>query len=166
MRRRKDLPLLDYRAFCQEVTLYHRLPGPRFCCSRTVFSGAFVDWSVNRRTQQGGSRQEGCFLLVLPSGWQGRLCWLDPKEYDCAEPQKRAGHFTLAPGDLVFAGRGPELPEQMTPAHWAALTEQGAGAVKELALRFWQGRLCHVEAASGQELGRSGLPHPRKGMMR
>ena len=163
MRKLRQVPPMDYSLCRRTVTLYHRLPGPEFSCRRIVFAGAFLDLTENRAVREGGTQLENSFLLVLPCGWQDRLRWLRPEDYDRAEERQQREHFTLAPGDRVMEGEGPEL----TAADWTALPAKGGcGVVKETAERSWMGRLCHIEAASGQSLGRSGLPHPRKGTMR
>lgn len=155
-----NLPPVDYGACTQTVTLYHRLPGEDFRCLRKVFAGAFLDISLNRRTDSEGSDYENCFLLVLPSSWQGRPAWVSPADFDRSETLQRTG-FTLCPGDKICPGEGPVVG---TACQWANLLPQnGFAQVKETACRYWQGRLCHVEAGGTQSLGRSGLPHPRKG---
>ena len=156
----KTLPPVNFGPCRQTVTLYHRLPGPAFACTRTLFHGAFFDASLNRRTDPRGGSYETCFLLVLPSGWQGRPAWLEPGLYNQDEAA-RPGRFTLCPGDLVLEGEGPLLPDA---AAWAALSaREQAGVVKETALRRINGLISHLEAGGPQGLGRSGLPHPRKG---
>lgn len=165
MRRLSRKAPMDYRLCRQTVTLYHRNlqpGGPQFTQIR--FQGAYMDLSINRRTGQTGQETEGCFLLVLPSGWQGRLNWLPPAEYDRMSSARREGCFTLSPGDKVVLGEGPPVAD---PQQFSQLgVHENAVVVKELAVRSLGSTLCHIEASGPQLLGRSGLPHPRKGMMR
>lgn len=163
MRRGHNRVPVDYR-FCRDtVTLYHRLPGPEFSVVRTVYQGAFFDRSLNRKTTESGTGYETCFLLVLPAGGR-RFEYLPPEQFDRLSPWERTGRFTLAPGDKLTEGEGPEVK---TAEDWVRLDpRQGAALVKETAERRWMGRLAHIEAGGAQVLGGSSMPHPRKGSMR
>ena len=164
MRRGNNRVPVDYR-FCRDtVTLYHHLPGPEFSVVRMVYRGAFYDRSLNRKTTESGTGYESCFLLVLPAVGEGRPEYLPPEKFDQLRPGERTGRFTLAPGDKLTEGEGPEVT---TAADWVRLDpRQGAALVKETAERRWMGRLAHIEAGGAQLLGKSSLPHPRKGSMR
>lgn len=156
----KQLP--DYR-FCKgTVTLYHRLPGKTFAAERKVYKGAFLDLSENRKETESGTEYELDFLLLLPSGVKGRPVYEEPRVYDALSQEERKGRFTLAPGDKISRGEGPQIT---TAAQWAAFTgKQGGALVKETAERFMGDAVLHLEAGSSQRLGRSSLPRPRKGL--
>lgn len=156
----KQLP--DYRFCTRTVTLYHRLPGKTFAAERKVYKGAFLDWSVNRKEAESGTEYEVDFLMLLPSGIRGRLLYEEPEVYDALTEEERKGRFTLAPGDKLARGEGPQIT---SAAQWAAFTgKQGGALVKETAERWMGGEVLHLEAGSSQRLGRSSLPHPRKGL--
>lgn len=156
----KKLP--DYRFCTRTVTLYHRLPGKTFAAERKVYKGAFLDWSETRRETAAGTEYEADFLLLLPSGVKGRLIYEEPRVYDALSQEARKGRFTLAPGDKIARGEGPEIE---SAAQWAAFTgKQGGALVKETAERFLEDAVLHLEAGSGQRLGRSSLPRPKKGL--
>ena len=154
--------LLDYRFCTRTVTLYHRLPGKAFAVERKIYKGAFLDWSENRKETESGTEYEVNFLLLLPSGVKGRPVYEGPGVYDALTEEERKGRFTLAPGDKITRGEGPNIT---SAAQWAAFTgKQGAALVKETAERCMGDAVLHLEAGSSQRLGRSSLPHPRKGL--
>ncbi len=156
--------LPDYR-FCRHtVTLYHRLAKQGFAVEKRVFRGAFLDMSLVRKETEGAAGYEQSFLLVLPSGLGGRPIYLEPAAYDRLSESGRRGFFTLCPGDKIAEGEGPDI---LSAADWAAFTgKAGAGLVKETAARRLGEQVLHLEAGSGGDLGRSSLPHPRKGLSR
>lgn len=148
MLRMRRGPPVDYRLCNQTVTIYHQVSaGKAFCCTRTVFQGAFLDFKKVTSVEKTGSRETNSFLLVLPSGWGGRLAWIAPQDYDQQPDQRRAGCFTLAPKDKVLLGEGPEIT---TREQWAALLPaqtSGLVVVRDVDPKYWQTAVCHVEAA-------------------
>ena len=132
---------VDYRLCNQTVTIYHQTgAGAGFSCTRTVFHGAFLDFKKVATVDRTGIREANGFLLVLPSGWDGRPIWRYPQEPGAD------GCFTLAPKDKVLLGEGPEIT---TREQWAGfLPAQTAGlvVVQDVDPKYWQGRVCHVEA--------------------
>lgn len=153
----------NYRLCQTTLTLYHRLPGDRFLAERILFKGAFLDRYLTRQAKDAGGGWENSFFAVLPQG-SGRPQWVSPEKYDALTAGERKGKFTLLPGDKLVEGKGPQIA---TAADWAALTPlKGACAVKETAERYWNGRLCHIEAGGPQNMGRSGLPRPHKSVYR
>ena len=141
-------PPVDYSLCDQVVTLYHAGFGPDgrgFACARVVFKGAFLDWKKAQAVDKTGSRETNSFLLVLPSGWDDRPRWAPPEEFDALDEAGRAGRFTLAPGDKVLLGEGPQVD---TREAWAALRPAGASGVvvvKDVDPKYWRGSVCHVE---------------------
>ncbi len=137
-------PPVDYSLCDQTVTIYHQIgAGAAFCCTRTVFCGAFFDWKKVQTVDKTGSREASSFLLVLPSGWDGRPWWMPPQEYDAA--QSRSGCFTIAAKDKVVLGVGPEIK---TREEWAALLPakvSGLVIVQDVDPKYWQQRVTHVE---------------------
>lgn len=148
MLRVRQGPPVDYSLCDQVVTLYHAdfgADGKGFACARVVFRGAFLDWKKAQAVDKTGSRETNSFLLVLPSGWGGRPRWASPEEFDALDEAERAGRFTLAPGDKVLLGVGPEVA---TREAWAALRpagEHGLVVIKDVDPKYWRGRVCHVE---------------------
>ena len=161
MLRVRQGPPVDYSLCDQVVTLYHAgfgADGGEFACARVVFRGAFFEWRENQTVDRGGSWESKSFLLVLPSGWGGRPVWTPPEEFDALEEAGRAGRFTLAPGDKVLLGEGPEAA---TREAWAALApaqRQGLAAVREVEPKYWRGRVCHVEGGADKWRRRTTAP--------
>lgn len=140
-------PPAAYSLCNQVVTIYHAIGmGQAFSCTRTVFDGAFLDFKKVSATDQTGSHETNRFLLVLPSGWDGRPCWMPQQEYDAAEQSARRGRFTLAANDKVLLGTGAQIE---TREEWARLLPaNGSGlvVVQDVDPKYWQGSVCHIEA--------------------
>ena len=139
-------PPVDYRLCDQTVTIYHQTgAGAGFSCIRTVFHGAFLDSQKVTTVDKTGSREGHSFLLILPSGWDNRPEWMQPDAYDAAI--QTDGRFTLAPKDKVLLGEGPEITAREA---WAALVPAqtyGLVIIRDVDPKYWQGRVCHVEAS-------------------
>ncbi len=146
MLRMRRGPPVDYRLCNQTVTLYHQTgTGAAFGCTRTVFHGAFLDFKKVTAVEKTGSRETNSFLLVLPSGWDGRPVWMSAQQYDAAVTHENT--FTLAPKDKVLLGEGPEIT---TREQWAVLLPAqttGLVVVRDVDAKYWQAAVCHVEAA-------------------
>ena len=154
---------LDYRCCDRTLTLYHRMPGEDFLVERILFKGAFLDRYLTRQAKEQGGGWQNSFFAVLPQGG-GRPQWVCPEEYHRLTEQARKGRFTLLPGDKLVEGEGPEL---FTAADWAALDPlKGGCVVKETGERYYQGRLCHIEAGGPRQFGSSDLPRPHKSVYR
>lgn len=135
----------DYRLCDQTVTVYHGIFGAdgSFCCERRVLQGVHFDYTRDRAVDVSGSSPETGFLLVAPCR-SPLPAWCEPLAFDRLE--NRTGRYTLAPGDKILPGVGPEIS---TRAQWAALTNRtadGLAVVKYVDAKWWQGHLCHVEA--------------------
>ena len=87
--------------------------------TRQVLGGVHYE-STNRREVEGGiARKSLGFLLVIP------------------------GCYDIRPGDKVHLGIGPELER------WEELTSEfceNMGLVTSVQSRYYQGKLCHIEA--------------------
>lgn len=144
LRVNQNRPPVDYSLCDQTVTIYHQTgAGAAFGCTRTVFAGAFLDWKKVYTTNKTGSREANSFLLVLPSGWQGRPEWMPPQEYDWAADHQ--GWFTMASKDKILLGAGPVIS---TREEWAALLPAkttGLVVAQDIDPKYWNGTVCHVE---------------------
>lgn len=119
LRRQKQNPV-DYRLCTQTVTVYHR---DGATITRTVYDRAFLDFKKTENVDKTGSREVNSFLLVLPCDRQ-----------------------TVFPEDKVLLGIGDEIA---TTAQWAALIPPrvpGLVVVKSVDLKYWNGRMVHLEA--------------------
>ena len=146
MLRVKPGPPVDYRLCDQTVTIYHQTgAGSAFGCTRAVFNGAFLDFKKTQTVDKTGSREANSFLLVLPSGWAGRPVWAPPEEYNAMAAEKRAGRFTLAPGDKVILGEGPELTDRAAWAAFVPARHTGLVVLKDVDPKYWRGAVTHVE---------------------
>lgn len=126
------VPPLDYQLCNQTVTLYHAELGEEFQCIRTVFHGAHLDSKKVQTTDKLGSKEANSFLLVLPSGWKGRPCWKTD--------------FHLAAGDKVILGEGPLIEDRAAWAAFVPVKVPGLVVVKDVDVKYWNGRVCHIEA--------------------
>lgn len=93
-----------------------------------------------------GSRETNTCLLVLPSRWGDRLAWCEPDQYDNLDPGSRADFFTVAPGDKVLLGSGPEI---LTREAWAAQIPAktfGLVVIRDVDPKYFNGLVTHVEA--------------------
>lgn len=138
---------IDYSLCNQQVTIYHQMgAGEHFSCSHIVFNGAFLDWRKNQSINKTGSRETNTCLLVLPSRWEGRPAWCEPDQYDNLDPGFRADFFTVAPGDKVLLGSGPEI---LTREAWAAQVPAktfGLVVIRDVDPKYFNGLVAHVEA--------------------
>ena len=112
---------VDYRLCNQTVTIYH-WDGKESYTS-TVRTDAFLDFKKTQNVDKTGSREAGSFLLVIPGSV-----------------------VSVAVGDKVLHGEGPEVA---TRADWAALIPskvEGLVVVKYVDPKMWHGCVVHTEA--------------------
>ena len=140
MMRVKKVPPVDYRLCNQTVTLYHLEQLDPFSCIRIVFQGAFFDAKKVAAVDKTGIRETNGFLLILPSGWGGRPGWSDSGETG------QEGKFTLAPGDKVFLGEGPQISDRAAWAAFLPARVRGLVVVRDIDVKYWSGSVCHIEA--------------------
>lgn len=139
-------PPLDYSLCNQMVTIYHQLgAGENFACTRTVFHGAMVDQKKVRTVDKTGSKEGYSFVAVFPSG-RGRPEWAAPPAYAALPEGRRAGAFTLAPGDKLLPGEGPEIADRKAWSAFVPATTPGLVVVSDVDVKQWAGSVCHVEA--------------------
>lgn len=139
-------PPLDYSLCDQTVTIYHQLgAGENFACTRTVFHGAMVDRKKVRTVDKTGSKEGYSFLAVFPSG-RGRPEWVAPAAYAELPDCRRAGAFTLAPGDKLLPGEGPEIADRKAWSAFVPASTPGLVVVSDVDVKLWEGSVCHVEA--------------------
>lgn len=137
---------LDYSLCTKTVTIYHQLAaGESFACTRTVFHGAFVDQSKVRTVDKTGNKAGYSFLAVFPSG-RGRPVWTAPDAYAVMPDSDRAGRFTLAAGDKVMMGEGPQLPDRRAWSSFVPSVTPGLLVVADVDVKDVRGAVCHVEA--------------------
>lgn len=113
---------VDYRLCNQTVTLYHWDGGDVYA-RRVIENGAFLDFKKTQDVSKTGSKEVNSFLLVIP----------------CDE-------VTVAVGDKVLHGEGPEI---LTREDWAGLIPAkvpGLGVIRYVDPKYWMDRLVHVEA--------------------
>lgn len=138
-------PPVDYSLCNQTVTLYHAaFENNGFQCTRTVFRGAFFDAKKVQTVDKIGSKDSYSFLLILPSGWDGRPVWVDAA---AAQPLG-AGQsvFSLSAGDKVFLGEGPEIFDRTDWGKFIPASVPGLVVVKDVDVKYWHGAVCHIEA--------------------
>lgn len=137
-------PPVDYSLCNQTVTLYHADLKNGFQCTRTLFRGAFFDAKKVQTVDKIGRQEANSFLLVLPSGWDGRPVWVD-----AAVAQPLGGDqlvFSLAAGDKVFLGKGPEITNLAAWGKFIPASVPGLVVVKDVDVKYWCGAVCHIEA--------------------
>lgn len=108
---------VDYRLCNQTVTVYHKSGDT---IKRTVYDRAFLDFKKTENVDKTGSKETNSFLLVIP----------------CSEQ-------CVFPEDKVLLGAGKEVTK------WASLIPTkvlGLVVVKYVDLKYWNGRMVHVEA--------------------
>lgn len=137
-------PPVDYSLCNQTVTLYHADLKNGFQCTRTLFRGAFFDAKKVQTVDKIGRQEANSFLLVLPSGWDGRPVWVD-----AAVAHPLGGDqlvFSLAAGDKVFLGKGPEITNLAAWGKFIPASVPGLVVVKDVDVKYWHGAVCHIEA--------------------
>lgn len=137
-------PPVDYSLCNQTVTLYHADLKNGFQCTRTLFRGAFFDAKKVQTVDKIGSKGSYSFLLILPSGWDGRPVWVD-----AAVAQPLGGDqlvFSLAAGDKVFLGNGPEITNLAAWGKFIPASVPGLVVVKDVDVKYWNAAVCHIEA--------------------
>lgn len=153
-------PPVDYSLCNQTVTLYHAtFENNGFQCTRTVFHGAFFDTKKVQTVDKIGSKDSYSFLLILPSGWDGRPVWEDvaiaPGQtlfslFDLAFEDEvfvdKGPVFFLAAGDKVFLGEGPEIRYLTEWKKFIPAGVPGLVVVKDVDVKYWNGSVCHIEA--------------------
>jgi hypothetical protein len=130
---------LDYSKCDQTVTVYHQEDGTGKIYRIVIEAGAFLEKKKSHSLDKTGATETNGFLLVIP---QSNCQYVEPSEFVGA-----AGTYTLAPQDKVQRGVGPALS---TPAEWVAHVPAKVDnlvVVKEVAPKYWQGQICHVEAS-------------------
>ena len=143
MLRMQNKPPVDYSLCNQTVTLYHADLSNGYQCTRTVFRGAFFDANKVQTVDKTGSQQANSFLLVLPSGWDGRPIWVDGASMQPLSVEQ--GVFSVQAGDKVLLGEGPELPTREAWTAFLPVKVTGLGVVKDVDVKYWQNKVCHVE---------------------
>ncbi len=138
LRVRKEPPV-DYSLCDQTVTLYHAELGEPFSCTRTVFRGAHFDAKKVETVDKTGNREANSFLLVLPSGWQGRPVW-------AAAASEGQPTFSLVPGDKALLGEGPSIDDRAAWVRFVPVSVPGLVVVKDVDVKYWAGQVCHIEA--------------------
>lgn len=111
---------VNYRLCNQVVTVYHK-GGDTY--TRAVYNRAFLDFKKTQNVDKTGSSEASSFLLAIP-----------------------CDHQVVFPGDKVFHGTGPEIT---TREEWAAFIPTkvpGLCVVKYADVKYWRGRIVHVEA--------------------
>lgn len=130
----------------QTVTIYHVRYGNKgeFACDQWVLQRVFFDSTLNRATDQSGSRLTSGFLLVIPN--QSPLpLWKDGLAFDTMEPEQRQGWYTLQPGDKVVLGKGPMVE---TRGQWAEMVHEkmdNLAIVRCVNVKRLGNKICHVE---------------------
>ena len=139
MHRVLNAPPVDYSLCNRTVTLYHAVQGDLFSCNRVVFKGAFLDVKRVQTVDKTGSRETSSFLLVLPSGWGDRPVW---------KPVAMPGDavFSLESGDKVLLGEGPEITDRTAWAGFIPAKVESLVVVRDVDVKYWDGKVCHVEA--------------------
>lgn len=110
---------LDYRLCNQTVTVYHKA-GDKI--TRTVHTGAFLDFKKTENVDKTGSKEVNSFLLVIP----------------CLE-------VCVFPEDKVLLGTGEEITAPQWPS-FIPVKVPGLVVVKYVDPKYWNGKLVHVEA--------------------
>ena len=144
MMRVRPSPPVDYSLCNQTVTLYHADLQNGFQCTRTLFRGAFFDAKKVQTVDKIGRQEANSFLLVLPSGWDGRPVWVDAaaaRPLGADQPV-----FSLAGGDKVFLGEGPEILDLTAWGKFIPASVPGLVVVKDVDTKYWNGSVCHIEA--------------------
>lgn len=122
-------PVLRYPLCRQTATIYH-LDEEAQAVTRTVLHGVFLDLRSRRTTTETGRQEAEAFLLIIP---RAAARW--------------AEDYTLAPGDKLLAGTGPQVDwdgwETFVPA-----TAPGLCCVQYVHPKYLDGAgaPCHIEA--------------------
>jgi len=137
-------PPVDYSLCNQTVTLYHADLKNGFQCTRTLFRGAFFDAKKVQTVDKIGRQETNSFLLVLPSGWDGRPVWVDMAAAQPLGTDQPV--FSLAAGDKVFLGDGPEISDLTDWGKFIPASVPGLVVVKDVDVKYWNAAVCHIEA--------------------
>lgn len=137
-------PPVDYSLCNQTVTLYHADLKNGFQCTRTLFRGAFFDAKKVQTVDKIGRQETNSFLLVLPSGWDGRPVWVDMAAAQPLGADQTV--FSLAAGDKVFLGDGPEISDRTDWGNFIPASVPGLVVVKDVDVKYWNAAVCHIEA--------------------
>ena len=111
---------------------------------KTVIRGAHFDFNRVWRETKTGNVAETKFLLVIPQGADGKTYVL-PLSFAALEDKKNK--FTLADGDKVILGEGPDIT---TKEQWSAFIPSkvdGLVQIKNADPKFLRGEIVHVEAS-------------------
>jgi len=114
--------IVDYRLCNQTVTLYH-WDGKDTVTRQVIENGAFLDFKKVQGVGKTGSTEVNSFLLVIP----------------CNES-------TVAAGDKVLLGEGPEVATTVEWRKFVPSVVPGLVVVKWVDPKYWNGRMVHVEA--------------------
>lgn len=133
----------SYTLCDQVVTLYHGDMAAGFRCTRTVFRGAY--WGSQTVTQhsKGGITEQSRYLLILPSGVDGRPQWVPLHRW-----KEQPGTFTLCAGDKVLRGEGPVIS---TGDEWRSVISANYDdllIVKDVKPLYLNGAVTHVEVSA------------------
>lgn len=137
-------PPVDYSLCNQTVTLYHADLKNGFQCTRTLFRGAFFDAKKVQTVDKIGRQEANSFLLVLPSGWNGRPVWVDVAAAQPLGADQTV--FSLAAGDKVFLGEGPEITDLVAWGKFIPASVPELVVVKDVDVKYWNAAVCHIEA--------------------
>ena len=128
---------IDYSLCNQTITLYHQNSSTKEI-SRIVIENVSLDFRKNHNVNKTGSSEVNSFLLVIP---ETSCQYIIPEAF-----QADTNTYTLQNLDKVQLGIGPEL---RTAQDWAVHIPskvQGLVVVKYIDPKYWNAKLCHVEA--------------------
>ena len=114
-------PPVDYGKCCPTVTVYRQEGTGQY--SRQVCRQAFFEFRRRKELSKTGSVGESSFLLVLPGD-----------------------SVSVRLGDKVLLGEGPEVNSREDWAAFIPAKVPGLVVVEYVEPRYWQGKLCHIEA--------------------
>ena len=114
-------PPVDYGKCCQTVSIYHQEGPGQY--SRQGGCRAFFEFRRRKGLSKTGSVGESSFLLVFPGD-----------------------SVPVRPGDKVLLGEGPEVNSREDWAAFIPAKVPGLVVVEYVEPRYWQGKLCHIEA--------------------
>ncbi len=112
-------PPVDYSLCNQAVTVYRSKNG-RY--TTTVYKNAFIDYRKVESVDKTGSKESSGFLLVIP------------------------GNADIEQGDKIYHGEGAEVTSREEWANLIPAKVPGLCVVSYVDKKYWQDRVCHVEA--------------------
>lgn len=111
---------VNYSLCNQTVTVYRR-DGETF--SKQVYNRGFLEFKKTETVEKTGESEASSFLLVIP----------------CDEA-------ILAPGDKVLMGEGADVTTMEAWRDFIPAKVTGLAVVKYVDYKYFDGRICHVEA--------------------